>query len=74
MRNQILTVLCILLLLGGCKKKKEGIEALPQATQVGKNFWLSSEWRSLPTKVFWIRITRWHLIPVFKWKVLFCFE
>ena len=37
MRNQILTILCILLLLGGCKKKKEGIEALPEATQIGKN-------------------------------------
>jgi len=37
MKNRILSVFCILLLLGGCKKKKEGIEALPEATQVGKN-------------------------------------
>jgi len=37
MKNRILAVFCVLLLLGGCKKKKEGIEALPEATQVGKN-------------------------------------
>lgn len=36
MRNQIFPILCILLFFGGCKKK-QGIEALPEATQIGSN-------------------------------------